>query len=144
MGAYISVENLQQRLGATKLSGLCGATGEAQSAILSGVIARAESLIDGYAATRYATPLQSCELLVEWALRVAEHELYKRAPGDSVPQKIKDSYDDVLKQLSALAAGSLKLVSSTPQAPASLAGSSIAAARPSGPQLFDNSSMRSF
>ena len=131
-------------MGLSRLNGLCGVTGDAQETILSGVIARAEALVESYAATRYALPLQSCELVVEWALRIAEYELYKRTPGDALPQKIKDSYDDALKQLAALSSGAVKLVSSTQQAPASSGGTSLSVARPSGQQLFDNSSMGSF
>lgn len=144
MGRYISTEILQQRIGSTRLDGLCGATGSGQTAILDGVIARAEALVESYAASRYAVPLQTCDMLVEWALRIAEYELYKRTPGDAIPQKIKDSYEDVLKQLAAMAGGTLKLVSTPPQTPANVGGASVSTARPSGPELFDNSSMRGF
>ena len=144
MGKYINSSNLQQRIGSTRLNGLCGATGDAQETLLSGVIARAEALVESYAAIRYALPLQTCDLLVEWCLRIAEYELYKRTPGDAIPQKIKDSYSDALAQLSALSDGTVKLVSATPQIAASMAGGSLSVAGPAGLSRFDNSSMGSF
>jgi len=140
MGKYIDSTALEERIGATRLAGLCGSTGDTQATLLLGVVSRAEALIESYAATRYAMPLQTCPMVVEWCLRIAEYELYKRTPGDAVPQKIKDSYSEVVGQLEAMSAGTLKLVSDTPQTPANAAGSSLTVAGRS----FDNSSYVGF
>jgi len=143
MGNYISSSDLESRLGSARLSGLCGATGDALSALLSGVIARAEAVVDAYASVRYLTPLKSSELVSEWTLRVAEYELYKRAPGDSVPAKIKDSYQDALAQLKSLAAGELDVASDPAQEKSSPSGSSLSVRNPA-PSNFDGFNMGVF
>ncbi len=143
MGSYITSETLEQRLGPARLNGLCGATGDALAELLAGVVARAEAVVDAYANARYLVPLKPGELVVEWALRIAEYELYKRAPGDSVPAKIKDSYQDALAQLKALSAGELDIASDPSQSPARLSGSSLSVRTPP-PSNFDSSAMGGF
>jgi phage gp36-like protein len=136
MGQYISLDDVRERIGSARLNGLCGQA--SQEELLPEAVARAEALVDSYAAARYALPLQSSPLLSEWALRVVEYELYKRTPGDAVPQKIKDSYEDVLKQLAALSSGALKIVSPLSRS------SAFSVAAPGGPSFFDNFSMGGF
>lgn len=98
---YITASDVELRIGTTKLANFCGSS---QAAIVAAVIARAESVIDGFASALYETPLQATPLIREWALCIAEYELYKRGAGSQVPQKILDSYRMTISQLSDLAA----------------------------------------
>ncbi len=126
MSNYITQELLEERITETRLNALCRVTGDAKIALLNNVIGRAESLIDGYASIRYEIPLPSNELTEEWALTIAEYELYKRSSANDVPAKIKESYEDTLKLLADLASGSLAIPSAVEPEPANDEGSSIA------------------
>ena len=140
MGNYITSDILEQRIGSTRLSSLAG---DSPSALLSAVIARAESTVDGYAATRYATPLASNDLIVEWTLCIAEYEIYKRGPGESVPTKIKDSFNSALSQLKSLAAGELQIPSAQCVKPSSASGISLSVSA-GRTECFDGQSMEGF
>lgn len=139
MGNYITSAILEERVTSAKLASLCIVTGDSKTALIGSIIARAEALVDSYAATRHATPLPGGELVREWTLRIAEYELYKRGPGEGVPEKIRDSYKDAISQLKSLSAGEIEVPSS---APASPSGASFAIS--SRDELFDSSSMGGF
>jgi phage gp36-like protein len=126
----------------SRLASLCKVTGTAKTTLITNVIARAESLIDAYAAERYETPLPSNELTEEWALNIAEYELYKRGSSNDVPQKIKDSYEDALQLLSELAIGKLSIPSATKPVPVNEEGSSIIVS--SAPALMNEENIREF
>lgn len=111
MGNYITTEILTRRVTQERLTALCSGAGNDSSVLIGEVIARAEALIDGYASTRYQTPLPANDLVMEWALNLAEFELYKRGPGGAVPEKIKESYRITLEHLKDLAAGKLQIAS---------------------------------
>lgn len=108
MNHYISQADLEKRVGNPRFTNLCGARGIEQSVLVEEIIARAESLIDGFAAVRYQTPMEKTALIEEWVLAIAEYELYKRGPGGSVPEKIRESYRTALSQLEALSAGKIR------------------------------------
>ena len=107
MGNYLSYEVLEQRITRSRLEALCHLKENDLVLFSELVIERAESLIDGYASLRYRTPLGRDPLLEEWALCIAEYELYKRGPGSDIPEKIRRSYQDTLQCLQDLAAGKL-------------------------------------
>lgn len=125
MGNYITEELLEERLTTAKLTQLCrGLTGAAKTAMLANVIERAESVVNGYAASKYSVPVAANALCEEWALVIAEYELYKRGSSGDIPEKIKESFKDVQSQLRDLSAGKLALpVATTPK---TSAGGSIA------------------
>ncbi|OGV45283.1 MAG: hypothetical protein A2017_08755 [Lentisphaerae bacterium GWF2_44_16] len=125
MGNYIDSTLLTERMTESRLDSLCKVSGTAKTALLESVITRAESLIDGYAATRYQTPLPSNDLTEEWALAIAEYELYKRGAGAEVPPKIKQSYDGTIALLKDLSAGILTIPSDPKPEPLNSSGSSI-------------------
>jgi phage gp36-like protein len=139
MGKYISSETLRRRVGSARYAALCGSDDAAT--VAEEVVSRAEALVEGYAATRYALPLQTCDLLGELVLRVAEFELYKRGAGESVPGKIKDSYEDALKRLAELSSGVMLLPS---QSPANAAGISVSVSNTARETRFDASQSGSF
>ena len=125
MGNYISSDKLSERIGSSRLAALCGSA-ESPAALVSSVIERAESAIDSFAALRYSLPLSPCGIVEEWALCLAEYELYKRGPWDETPAKIKDSYLFVMEQLKSLSTGELELPDDKAKKPCERSGSSIA------------------
>ena len=137
MGNYIDADILSRRITSDRLSALC--PGNNASVLVGEVIARAESMIDGYAAGRYAVPLPATDLVREWALCLAEYELYKRGPGNAVPEKIRESFQQTCAQLKDLAAGELQIPSAVP---ASNGGKSFFTG--SADPVFDAGSMRDF
>ena len=137
MGNYIDADILSRRITSDRLSALC--PGNNASVLVGEVIARAESMIDGYAAGRYAVPLPATDLVREWALCLAEYELYKRGPGNAVPEKIRESFQQTCSQLKDLAAGELQI---PPAAPPSNGGRSFFTG--SADPVFDAGSMRDF
>ncbi|OGV56540.1 MAG: hypothetical protein A2X49_06600 [Lentisphaerae bacterium GWF2_52_8] len=140
MANYIDVSMLTERVQSARLNALCNVTGAEQTSLLSNVIARAESLIDGFAATRYPVPLPASELAAEWGLCIAEYELYKRSPSGEVPAKIRQSYEDTLVLLQELAAGKLNIPSAAPLRNSSGASLSVHSAT----AMSDEESMRGF
>lgn len=109
MGNYIEQEELVERIGETRFNNLCGVGESEIDALATGIIARAEGMIDSHACILYAVPLPESELVEEWALAIAEYELYKRSSSPDVPQKIKNSYDETLRLLAKLAEGAIKI-----------------------------------
>ncbi|MBQ9336313.1 MAG: DUF1320 domain-containing protein [Lentisphaeria bacterium] len=139
MGNYITEEILTRRITSARLTALCAGAGTDSSTLVGEVIARAEAVIDGYAAGRYAVPLPASDLVREWALCLAEYELYKRGPGNAVPEKIKESCQQACSQLKDLADGKLQIDSA---APAANGGKSFFTG--SADPVFDAGSMRHF
>ena len=125
MGNYLTDAILERRITSARLTALCAGAGNAAATLTAEVIARAEALIDSYAAGRYRTPLPACDLVREWALCLAEYELYKRGPGGTVPEKIRESYQMTLERLHDLADGKLQI-----------AEGDAAAASPQGKSFF--------
>lgn len=105
MGNYIQKQDLEDRLTRPVLENLSGKTGENLIKLLDEIIARAESFVNNYACIRYNVPLTDNPLITEWTLRIAEYELYKRGPGNNVPEKIRESYKECITFLNDLAQG---------------------------------------
>ena len=139
MGNYLTSDILSRRITSDRLTALCAGAGNNASTLIEEVIARAESTIDGYAAGRYAVPLPATDLVKEWALCLAEYELYKRGPGNAVPEKIRESYQQTCVRLKDLAEGTLRINAA---APASGGGKSFFTG--SADPVFDAGSMRDF
>ncbi|MBR2905011.1 MAG: DUF1320 domain-containing protein [Lentisphaeria bacterium] len=105
MGNYIQQQDLEDRLTLPVLENLSGKTGENLVKLLNEIIGRAESFVNNYACIRYNIPLAENPLITEWTLRIAEYELYKRGPGNNVPEKIRESYKECITFLNDLAQG---------------------------------------
>ena len=143
MGNYLTDAILERRITSARLTALCAGAGNAAATLTAEVIARAEALIDSYAAGRYRTPLPSCDLVREWALCLAEYELYKRGPGGNVPEKIRESYKECINFLNDLAKGKFRLAGDPPK-PAG-AGNSVSVAPAGGRQpRFSAEAMKDF
>lgn len=141
MSNYLTLETLTRRITAARLNALCQSAGSETEVLTAEIISRAEAVIDSYAGNRYQTPLPPCELTEEWALCIAEYELYKRGPGGTVPAKIKESYTSCLERLAELAADKLQLPGCRPS-PANHSGCSVFV--PGRENLFDAETMRSY
>ncbi len=110
---YITASELENRIGSVGYANLCGVTGSAQEPLVSAIIGRAEAIIDAFAGARFSVPLPKKPLVTEWALNLAEYELYKRSV-DPVPEKIRNAYKDTVGQCSDLAAGRLNIDDAIP------------------------------
>lgn len=142
MGNYISAELLEERITTARLTGFCKVTGDDKTALIASVIARAEALVDGYLAVRYTVPVPANDLTEEWALAIAEYELYKRGSGADVPEKIRKSYEDTIAQLKDASAGKLSIPSAVKPSPASTGGASMKVR--GAHSLMDEHSMEGF
>ncbi len=81
-------------------------TGAVDVAIVDQAIANAGAVIDASLATRYRLPLSSVPAIVaELALAIAAYKVHRFTPE----AKIKDDYDQALKDLVDIAAGRKKL-----------------------------------
>ena len=107
--SYITFDDIVDRIPLSQLESLCKATGSALETKVNEIIAQAESKVNGYAAAKYALPLPVSPLPGAWALALVEHELYKRGPAGVVPEKIRKSFEDTMKELRDLAAGNISL-----------------------------------
>ena len=103
MSSYITADQLKSRVGQERFTNLAGT----ESNLVEGIISRASAIIDGFASTRYQIPLEVTPLVEEWALSIAELELYKRGPGSQIPEKIQDSYHIAIAQRADLAQGKI-------------------------------------
>ncbi len=103
MGNYITAEKLRRYLGSR-----CEALTGSDETLVREILSRAEAVIDGFASARCEVPLTPTALLEEWALTLAEHDLYKRLPGSKMPEKIREAYSRTIGQLSDLAAGKIR------------------------------------
>ena len=106
---YITFDDIIDRISQDRLEKLCKATGSALTEKVNEVIARAESKVNGYAASKYTLPLPASPLPGNWALAIAEYELYKLGPSGKVQEKIRQAYEDTIKELRDLAAGKISL-----------------------------------
>jgi phage gp36-like protein len=80
-----------------------------KDAAIANIIERAEGVVDGYLAVVYSTPVPANPMVEELAMVVAERELYKRSSFPSIPEKIKDSYEDALELLKDIATGKMAI-----------------------------------
>lgn len=117
MGKYITRTQLIDRMGSTKITELCSDHGQPMASDvldrhLDEVIRLSEGKVEMYAGRIYKTPLPAHPEVQEWALIFSEYILYKNAPGDAVPSKIKDNFDLVIKELEAFCDGKIIITGS--------------------------------
>jgi len=108
MAAYCDIDQLSARYGAPMLLQLSDRGGafptEPDTALFARAIADAGALIDGYLGGRYQLPLVTVpELVTNLAQVVAIY----MAHGSVAPEKIRKDYDDALRQLQAIANGTM-------------------------------------
>ncbi len=121
--AYVTTEQLSQRLGATVYARLTdrvdGTT--ASTTVAQQIVADAEAEANSYLAQRYKTPVdlaahpELADVLRLRVLDLAEYAAWKGSPFVSdPPQRVQAVYTVALRWLSDLAAGRLPLPAATP------------------------------
>lgn len=101
------------------------ATGEIDAAAIASAIASADALIDGSLKVRYALPLTATPALVrELSMTIA---LYK-AHANVAAEKVRQDYQDALKLLTQISAGTVRL---------DIAGAEPASSGTSGARITD-------
>ncbi|MEE2916658.1 MAG: DUF1320 domain-containing protein [Pseudomonadota bacterium] len=81
-------------------------TGLVDAAVMARALADADAVIDASLAVRYRLPLDSVPaIVVDIALSIAIYKLHRFAPDP----KIKDDYDQALRDLREIAAGTKRL-----------------------------------
>lgn len=124
--AYISTDQLGQRLGATLFARLTdrvnGTTVDA--AVAQQIVDEAEAEADSYLARRFRTPVdlavhpELADVLAARVLDLAEHAAWRGSPfvGD-LPQRVQRLYAAAVAWLEALARGQVALPAAAPPAP---------------------------
>lgn len=107
---YSSLQLLTDRYGAQMLLDLTDradvATGQIDTAIVDAALAGADALIDGYLQGIYALPLSPVPALIsDLATVITIWRLHIGIPGE----KIAKDYEDALKRLAQISAGTIKL-----------------------------------
>jgi len=107
---YASLQMLVKRFGERTLVQLTDraevATGEMDVTVVDQELANTDAVINGYLGNRYRLPLDPVpDQVTDLALSIAIYKLHVFAPD----QKIKDDYQDALRMLRDIAAGTVKL-----------------------------------
>lgn len=108
--AYTTQQHLEERFGEKMLRDLTDRGTPPAGAVNAAVVARAladtDAMIDGHLAGRYALPMvQVPPLVADIAIAIAIYKLHLQLPSD----KIVRDYDQALRSLRDIAAGSVKL-----------------------------------
>ncbi len=129
---YLSRAQFEKRFGADELEEL---TEQNDFNAASG---QAQSLIDGYLASRYSLPLASIPPLVTaWSADITRFLLW----DDHAPEEVRKRYDDALNQLNQLARGFIHL---PPDALGTPASGSLSFAGFSADRVFTADTLRDF
>jgi phage gp36-like protein len=108
--AYCTLQSLTDRFGEARLIGLTDrgeeASGEIDETVVERAISDAEAAIDGFLKVRYALPLADVPAAVtDLALKIAYYNLHL----DAVSEKVNADYQEAMKTLRAIAAGTFRL-----------------------------------
>ncbi len=136
--AYCTIAELTGRYGTPMLLQLSDRGGTypvtPDTALFDRAIADAGALIDGYLGGRYQLPLSSVPTLVtNLALVIAIY----MAHASVAPEKIRKDYDDALRQLQAIAAGTMVLVDVAGAESAGTGSNEVLTNQPSRPLTAD-------
>ena len=113
-GNYITYQQIEDRLTETLLEKItCLADAACIAHVEAEIIPRAESRVDGALVVRYTIPVPENDLCTEWALNIAEYEIYRRGHGPKVPDKVRQAYEDTIKDLDKVVSGKLAIPSAT-------------------------------
>lgn len=107
--SYATLTDLQTAFGAAEILQLADRdhSGAIDTGVVEAVLARADSLIDGYLSGRYALPLSAPypKALLACAADLARYWLY----DDAAPERVRDAYEDTIAWLRDVAAGKVYL-----------------------------------
>jgi hypothetical protein len=100
MGNYIDADDVEERMGTPTYYNLMSKVSRDEVATaIANIISRAEAKVDMYIARSWEVPVPESGVVQEWAFRIVEYEMYKKAMGNDVPLKYKTSYEEVIKEL---------------------------------------------
>lgn len=105
---YATQQDLIDRFGESEIEQVADRDGDSaiDAAVTAAALGDADKLIDGYVAGRYGLPLATVPpLIVALACDIARYKLHKDQP----PETVRNNYQDALRQLRDIAAGTLKL-----------------------------------
>ena len=108
--SYIVQADLSEQISEAQLIQLTddSKSGVVDVDVVSKALADAEALIDGYVAVRYSLPIvPTPPLLKKFAIDITIYNLYRRR--QRTPEDVRRAYEDDLKMLQAIAAGSMVL-----------------------------------
>lgn len=125
---YATQTDLEDAFGVAEIVQLADRDGDtvADAAFVAAVLARADSLIDGYLSGRYALPIDPIPVvLTATACDLARYWLY----DDAAPDRIRSAYEDAIAWLKDVASGKVLL-----QLPAAAVGVSAGSPDWSAPE----------
>lgn len=105
---YAVQQDLIDRFGETEIKEVADRNGDGaiDAAVMASALADADQVIDGYVGARYDLPLDPVPNLVKTlACHLARYFLHKDAP----PETVRKNFEDALRQLRDIAAGTLVL-----------------------------------
>ena len=126
---YATLQDLVDRFGYEQLAQLSDRDAGAviDETVVGRALADADAEIDGYLTALYALPLASVPaLLVRMACDIARYRLF----GDRVTEQVRQLYTDAVRDLKAIASGTIKIDGAAPLAP-SAASATIKVSAPS-------------
>lgn len=124
--AYITIAEIEEAVTTTRLNGFFPETGATRTAAIDAVIARASDTVDGYLSPRYTVPVPASGYVKELCLAVAMWQIHsRRGSGSEVAKKVREAYDDALKDLRDIAAGKRALGGATAPSLSADAGAGI-------------------
>ena len=115
--AYAVQANLETRYGSVELAQLSDRVNGSviDVTVVARALADADAEIDAWLGGRYALPLASVPAVLERvACDIARYRLY----DDRATEQVRQRYEDAIRDLKAIAAGTLALDGVTPPAPA--------------------------
>lgn len=105
---YATLTHLEDAFGAVEIRQIADrdGSGTADAATITAVLDRADALIDGYLAGRYALPLVTPPpAIIATACDLARYWLY----DDAVPEQVRKRFEDALAWLKDVASGKVLL-----------------------------------
>jgi phage gp36-like protein len=104
--------------------------GEVDSDVVARALADTDAMIDGYLAARYALPLaETPAMLTDLALSIAIYKCHRNVASE----KVQRDYDNALKMLRDIAAGTIRLPLAAGAEPAAAGGSGVRVSQPDRP-----------
>jgi phage gp36-like protein len=107
---YITQADLLQRMTLKQLTQLTddAGAGSPNEVIVNGVLEEASGAIDGYARTKYTTPLQQSDEVASIARDIAVYLLFSRRP-QPMPETVRQRYTDRIALLKDISTGKATL-----------------------------------
>jgi phage gp36-like protein len=107
---YATLDNLNERFGERMLIALTDrdeiSTGVMDVSVIDQALSDADAIIDGYLVGRYTLPVsETPDLVVDLAQCIAIYKLHT----STAPEKIKDDYNQAMRQLREIADGKIRL-----------------------------------